>query len=210
MRINIGPYKNYYTFANVVDSLFFWQKGYYDKQDRWDYLLKDKAVSWALKQKQATRVFSALHKLFPRRLDIHIDSYDTWSMDNTLALIVAPMLRQLKDTKHGAPLVDDADVPEELRSTSAPPLINRWDVDENHFKRWDWVIDEMIWAFETHVDDKAEDLFFEHPEVVLEEGFPSENYIAHIKVNKEGFAAFQERKANGFKLFGKYYQSLWD
>ena len=58
------------------------------------------------------------------------------------------MLKQLKKDKHGAPLVDDEDVPEELRSTSAPPKENEYDIDDNHFKRWDWVMDEMIWSFE--------------------------------------------------------------
>ncbi len=42
-------------------------------------------------------------------------------MDYTLSHIVVPMLKQLKETKHGAPFVDDEDVPEELKSTSAPP-----------------------------------------------------------------------------------------
>ena len=50
-------------------------------------------------------------------VEVHIDRWDTWSMDYTLAHIVLPMLRQLKETKHGSPEVDDADVPEELRST---------------------------------------------------------------------------------------------
>jgi len=38
---------------------------------------------------------------------ILLDPYDTWNMDHTLALIIVPMLKQLKATKHGAPCVDD-------------------------------------------------------------------------------------------------------
>ena len=64
---------------------------------------------------------------FERKIVIHIDDYDTWSMDHTLAPIIAPMLKQLKATKHGAPFVDDEDVPEHLRSTNAKPKENKWD-----------------------------------------------------------------------------------
>ena len=117
----------------------------------------------------------------PRKINIRIDNYDTWSMDHTLAYIIHPMLIQLKETKHGSPWVDDEDVPEELQSTSAPPKENDWDIDDNHHTRWDWVLNEMIWAFEQHIED---DCSFEE------------------KIN--------ERKKNGFRLFGKYYQGLWD
>ena len=60
-----------------------------------------------------------LYKLFgyspKQRIKIKIHKYDTWSMDHTLAHIVLPMLVQLKRTKHGAPMTDNADVPKELR-----------------------------------------------------------------------------------------------
>jgi len=68
-------------------------------------------------------------------------------MDRTLALIVHPMLKQLNKSKHGAPFTDDEDVPENLRSTNAKPKKNEWDTDSNHFKRWDWIMKEMIWVF---------------------------------------------------------------
>lgn len=41
--------------------------------------------------------------LTARRIDIQIDKYDTWNMYHTLALIIYPMLIQLKETKHGVP-----------------------------------------------------------------------------------------------------------
>jgi len=52
-----------------------------------------------------------------RVIDVHIDEFDTWSMDDTLSHIILPMLKQLKETKHGAPNVDKEDVPSELRPT---------------------------------------------------------------------------------------------
>jgi hypothetical protein len=115
-----------------------------------------------------------------RKVDIRIDKWDTWNMDTTLALIVVPMLKQLKDKKHGAPFVDMEDVPEHLRSEK----IDDCDVDEKHFERWDWVMDEMIFAFESKLTQWEEEW--------------------------ESREKNQARITNGFRLFGKYYENLWD
>jgi hypothetical protein len=147
-------------------------------------------------------------------------------MDHTLSPIILPMLKQLQATKHGAPFVDDEDVPEELKSTSAPPKENEWDTDANHFKRWDWALDEMIFAFEHKVDDSWQDEFRsgvadyitvpvdkdgnevpkgEHKYYQMKDG-PNHTY----KCDYEGMKVVEARIQNGFRLFGKYYQALWD
>jgi hypothetical protein len=144
----------------------------------------------------------------PRQIEITIDEYDTWSMDHTLALIIVPMLKQLKATKHGAPLVDDEYVPEHLRSTAAPPTENEWDVDDNHFKRWDYVLDEMIWAMEQIVAHDNEGLFFDCSEVNEEADLIDQ--LAQMKCDYEGLQKHHDRIANGTKLFGIFFQNLWD
>jgi hypothetical protein len=144
----------------------------------------------------------------PRQVEITIDAYDTWSMDHTLALIIVPMLKQLKATKQGAPLVDDEYVPEHLRSTLAPAKENEWDIDDNHFKRWDYVLDEMIWAMEQIVAQDNNDKFYDHSEV--DEEADIEVQMAQIKCDYEGLQKHHERIANGTKLFGIFFQSLWD
>ena len=147
-------------------------------------------------------------------------------MDHTLAYIVLPMLKQLNDKKQGAPFVDDEDVPEELKSTSAPPKENEYDTDANHFKRWDWVMNEMIFAFECELDDTWEDKFRsgehdiiwvpvdakgnevpkgDHKFTEMRRG-PNDTY----KCDYDGMKVVQDRIQNGFRLFGKYYQGLWD
>lgn len=119
---------------------------------------------------------------------ITIHSWDTWSMDHTLSYIIVPMLIQLKETKHGAPNVDNDDVPEELRMPDGWKE-TRYNIDgetdEQFFNRWDWVLDEMIWAFT----------------------YKRDNFDSMLDKNRE---AVQERMTNGFRLFGKYYESLWD
>ena len=144
----------------------------------------------------------------PRQVDITIEEHDTWSMDHTLALLIVPMLKQLKATKHGAPLVDDEYVPEHLRSTAAPPKENEWDVDDNHFKRWDYVLDEMIWAMEQIVDHDNEDLFYDMSNVNKEAELMEQ--IDAILCDRAGLQKHHERIANGTKLFGIFFQSLWD
>jgi hypothetical protein len=143
-------------------------------------------------------------------------------MDHTLAMIVLPMLKQLQASKHGAPNVDDDDVPEELKSTSAPPKEDEWDTDGNHFKRWDWVMDEMIFAFEHHVDTKWEEAYSKGEWSTRSEACKwDENGKAKLfkmvynddhthETDYEGLKVVHERIANGFKLFGKYYRNLWD
>ena len=147
---------------------------------------------------------------FDRRtqtVKVRIDRWDTWSMDDTLAPIILPMLVQLKETKHGAPIVDDEDVPKELKSTSAEPKEKDWDTDSNHFKRWDWVMDEMIWAFEQKCrDDWMDDYYGDY----VEDQKNGSMAGSFEWIDNKGRDAHQKRMSNGFKLFGKYFENLWD
>jgi hypothetical protein len=147
-------------------------------------------------------------------------------MDHTLSYIILPMLKQLKESKHGAPFVDDEDVPEHLRSTAAEPKENEWDTDSNHFLRWDWVMDEMIYAFECELDDsweekywtgewgktvwKESDLTYPNPVTGVEEPTYTMENTGDRECDWDGLKLEQTRINNGFRLFGKYYQGLWD
>ena len=146
-----------------------------------------------------------------QKVKIRIDRQDTWSMDHTLAYIVLPMLKQLKETKHGAPAVEFKDVPEELMPPDAEAVkklyMENGETDENFFKRWDYVLDEMIWAFEQKCRDNWEsDYYGDYIEDA--DGKP---FSGHFEwTDDEGRKAHQERMSNGFRLFGKYYENLWD
>ena len=151
-----------------------------------------------------------------RKITVKIDKYDTWSMDDTLAHVILPMLKQLELDKHGAPFVDDEDVPEELKSTSAPPKENDWDTDENHFKRWDYVLSEMIWTFDMKTKDDWESEFYSGEadfQFVKDDDSGLFQMVTGpndtFKVDRDGIAKTQKRMSNGFRLFGKYYESLW-
>jgi len=130
----------------------------------------------------------------------------TWSMDHTLSHIVLPMLKQLKSTKHGSPWVEDEDVPEELRSTSAPPKENDYDLDDNHHKRWDWVLDEMIWAFEMLTKDDWESDYY--GDWIKDDETPLSGHFDWT--DDEGRRKANVRIDNGLRLFGKYFRCLWN
>lgn len=144
-----------------------------------------------------------------QKVKVRIDRQDTWSMDQTLAPIILPMLKQLKETKHGAPNVDMKDVPKELSATKKQldTYSKNGDVDPKFFDRWDWVMDEMIWAFEQKCRDSWEDDYY-GPYIRGEDDKP---FGGHFEwTDDEGRKAHQERMSNGFRLFGKYYENLWD
>jgi len=238
MRVKIGPYKNYIGPYQLAEILCFWVKDVKDEhgiksKPYWVHqfgewltygsvqpdtkvgdvrgLNGDRADTWL------SRFLSWIESKRNRTIKVHIDRWDTWGMDSTLAPIILPMLKQLKETKHGAPFVELSDVPENLRGEDLTDEQKaRGEVDDKHFERWDWVLDEMIFAFESKCDDSWEDQFasgisdtqFLH----LEDGMfkmikgPNDTKV----FDWEGREAYQERITNGFKLFGKYFEALWD
>jgi hypothetical protein len=149
-----------------------------------------------------------------QKKSIRIDPWDTWNTAHTLADIIYPMLKQLKKTQMGAPFTDDEDVPEHLRSTAAKPKKNEWDTDEFHFKRWNWILGEMIWAFGELAKDRDPDFCLVTPKFkwVKKEGqeWSEMVTIREGKYDIEKQKAYQARKNNAFRLFGKYYENLWD
>ena len=119
-----------------------------------------------------------------RKIDIRIDNYDIWNADHTLSLIIHAVLVRYIQSGHGAPYVDDDDVPEELRSHNAPPKEHEWETDDFFFMRWDWITQEMLFVFERSMKEHEYDKF-------------------------ENYQADQERADNSMRLFSKYYFGLW-
>ena len=227
MKIYINKYRDHWLSPyTVLEKVFFWREIDYDEPliEKWSDRLEPFSVG----------LQKILDKIHPKINYVKIDKWDTWSMDNTLAEIALPMLKQLKETKHGSPLVDLEDVPEELRGTSTPEYDEQLtfdfyskareekDVDyELVHRRWDWVMDEMIFAFEHKVDDSWQEAYYSGTHDIkwvetdklyngqktfrMEKG-PNDTY----KCDHEGMQKVRDRMANGFRLFGKYYEGLWD
>lgn len=174
-----------------------------------------KFLLWVDKQRQK----------IPREM-VKIDRWDTWSMDHTLAPIILPMLKQLKATSHGSQMVDLEDVPEYMRTTSTEDYDSQLTFDfyseESDNKlgydvhdRWQWVLDEMIFAFETIGTDWEDkyhtgkhDIQMKQLEGGVSEMIHGADHTHHWDV--KGWEAESKRIDNGFRLFGKYFRGLWD
>ena len=206
MKVNIGPYVNRWT-----------------SQIHYGYMNKKYNYQW---EKNTTKFEALLEKvedvmqwIYNHTVNLYLDNkevnrkvkihaYDTWNMDGTLAYIIHPMLIQLKETKHGAPNVDPEDVPENLRPTEEWKKAYEGDgsTDPLFFDRWNWILDEMIYAFESKMQEDDEMSFFgewvEDETKVLGGRFKN--------IDWDGLKAHRARVANGFRLFGKYYEGLWD
>ena len=209
MKVSIGPYRSR-AISDIHSNYMNWKYGRFAWEvntTRFEHALEkfEDVLQWGYNKS----INLILDKRNGQKIKVRIDNYDTWSMDHTLAHIILPMLVQLKETKHGSPWVDDEDVPKKLRSTSAPPKEDEYDIDDNHHARWDWVLDEMIWAFEQKARDNWEGDYYEYED----DPTKTEGLGLGLKLvweDPEGRKAHQERMTNGFKLFGKYFENLWD
>jgi len=142
---------------------------------------------------------------------IKIDKWDSYSADVAIAKIATPLLKQLKETKQGAPQVDQVDVPEELRMTPEEQRIysEEHQTDLNWFLRYEHILDEMIWSLnEIAEHSPGESKFFDSSLVNEEDDIMKQ--IQDTKLDHEGLKKYQNRVSNGTRLFGKYFQSLWD
>jgi len=165
-----------------------------------------------------------------RKVDIQIDKFDTWSFDHTLAHIIYPALLQLKATKHGVPHEIVADVggedwePQESFDFYKETHNEAFEIA---CKRWDEILDKMIWSFEQLMKDDYGDLYHHgKPEfdfVETDKLYPNpisgkmEKTFQMVDKNPdehwydvEGHRLHEERIQEGLELFGKYYRSLWD
>lgn len=216
MKVYIGPYHHWFAPYRWTKKLL--RKWYGVDKGRYSLDDYDKVNTIARKKFKWLRAieewFDARYK---RKVQVRVDYYDTWGMDSTLSHIILPMLKQLKATKYGSCMVDDDDVPDELKSINATPLtedqISTGYTDNNVHKRWDWVMGEMIWAFEQIDNDDSDRQFFtdadpdkpsDEPGISFDEG------MRRRKFDKEGYTAWQNRKTRGLTLFGKYFEGLWD
>lgn len=214
MKVYIGPFREWIGPYQIAEKLLFWMNKY---DDRRVYKFGEWLAGGDDKDSLLMKFCEWVYSKRPRKVEVRIDRYDTWNMDTTLTYIILPMLKQLQKDKHGSPMVDMEDVPEELRCV----VVDHEDATIH--KRWEWVLNEIIFAFEhKHPDNDWEDAYrsgeFDHKFVVCKtdaDGEPlmyqMENGPNHTyQCDYAGIQKVEERIQNGFKLFGKYYQGLWD
>lgn len=215
MKVHIGPHIKWLGPYQLAEKILFWK----DKHD--DVSVHEFGEKLS-NIKPLNNFLNWLHDRKKRKIQIHIDGYDVWNADHTLALVIVPVLKKLKEQKHGTPHIDDRDVPANLRRSAAPELTeeqkNMGYTDELWAARWEWVLDEMIWAFEQHADpDYWEDQYHSGEtdwvlDKVEDDGYTELKHGPNhtFKVDNKGMQKHRARMKNGRRLFAKYYESLWD
>jgi hypothetical protein len=226
MKVYLSKYRNHWLSPyTILEKVFFWREIDYDEP------MIDRLANILDPFCQALLKF--LDFVHPKVTYVKIDRWDTWSMDSTLAYIILPMLKQLRASKHSSGFIDLEDVPEHLRYSTH----EQWDSqkcfdfyhdhkvkegDRDIHARWNWVLDEMIWAFEQICDDDHDAQFHTGvhdmksvPCAWDENGKPTlytfeegPNHTA--KYDAENHQKHNDRINNGTRLFGKYYRGLWD
>ena len=214
----------------VHDFGDFLAHGFHRKQENDNRMFKrNRHETWLYK------LLTWIHSKQKRKMDIRIDHYDSWNMDSTLSPIILPLLKQLKATKHGSGMINLEDVPVELRYTTTEEYEGQKTFDFYHedkqdddagpniHTRYEWVLDEMIWAFEQMQPDCDWEEQYSTGEIdfITEVSDTDANGKPRLYQLKEGpdhtretdweaMQKHQDRISNGLRLFGKYYQTLWD
>lgn len=203
MKVKIGPYR--YRWISEIHTRYMKKKYGFDypkTQTRFETLLEkvEDCLQWVYNHS----INLILDNRAERKVSIRIDNWDVWSMDHTLSLIILPMLKKLKGSKQGSPFVDDEDVPEHLKKANAKPIEDPYELDEHFHARWDYVLDEMIFAFEMNCKSDWE-MDFYGP--FIKEGNGPRGHFEWV--DDEGLKECRKRIENGNRLFGKYFSSLW-
>lgn len=165
----------------------------------------------------------------PQKVDVEIERHDTWNMAHSLAYIVYPMLLKLKEEKMGIPH-DFSDAGGEnysdQKSFEFYEESHNWAFNEK-CKEWDVVLEKMIWSFEQLIDEEWESKYHhgKHETEWKQCDTPMKNPLTgkmehmYQMIDKnpgghwydsEGHQLHMARMQEGFELFGKYFQNLWD
>ena len=193
MKVYIGPYPNTWIRSQVYERYMTKKYGYVWPKDHKPTRFEN-FLEWTEEFLQGfyNVTINKLIQNRERKIDVRIDDYDTWSADHTLALIIHPLLKNLN--KYGTPATDREDAPADA--------IYDDPTDDEHSRpfsdaRWKYILGEMIYAFEMILDDDWDLEIYDRRKGWSDEALAERD-------------AIQKRITNGLRLFGKYYQSLWD
>lgn len=130
---------------------------------------------------------------------------DTWGFSYYLAKVISGGLKHLRQHKCGY-------------GSTIDPITGKYEYDE---KRWDAVLDDMIYTFETALDITERDLLYTRLE-----DWTEEQYQEHLKFAEEMNKKFRTDDGNieykvmtkeeviryerGFTYFQRYFYNLWD
>lgn len=151
-----------------------------------------------------------------KKCEVILDKEDTWNMDFTVATIVAPLIKQLRETTHSYAAIDKEDVPQELHQTYGTQGEH---TEKYSVQAYEWVLNEIEWAMnEISNENKNEPPYhtktgtMEFGEIDLKtrtgplifDGW--ESTPESVAANK----AYHDRIQGACVLLGKYLTTMWD
>jgi hypothetical protein len=201
MKVYLGPHVTYFGPYQLAKKLCFFAKKVENKYGFKDYPDYVYNLGEWLSDSPIGKLLDWVHSKKSRKTYIKIDHYDIWDMDTTLSHIILPMLKRLKAVKHGVPVISDPDVLE-LLSKEIDEIRQAENIDDDTDLKinevvWDFILDEMIWAFEQKLIDWLPQYYY-----TGEDGL-------HC-LDMDGYTKHNDRMNRGFAYFGRYYQALWD
>ncbi len=176
MIFKFGKYKNWfgvYQLAAMLRYIGFSESTCENVAEKLVDTWVDKFLTW-------------LHSKKKQKVVVKLDKYDVWNADYTMAHMIYPMMVELKQQKHGVPLVANEYVPEHLWTDESD-----WEASYCP-EKWNYVMDEIIWAFERIVKDDVDELA-----------------TVDGTYNVEKCYELEKRVSNGTILFGTFYRCLW-
>ena len=156
----------------------------------------------------------------PRQVSVVIEKFDIWNMNDTLALIILPMLKMLKEDKHGVPGNMKSLAYDSQSSWPQECFAFYSEDDADAFSaavlEWEEILDKIIWSFEQigidwesqYWEVAPEFDFDEYPEDEGKELIPL-RWKTEGECDSAGLAAHGVRIQEGFDLFGKHYENFW-
>jgi hypothetical protein len=139
MKVNIGPYRYWIGPFQIAEKILFWK----DKDDDTVY----KFGQWLSNIEWLYQLCLWIDKRKTRKIKVKLDHYDTWSLDDTLAHIILPALKQFKLDQTGHPC---GILPDPNGETETGNPCGNCGCE----KEWNIILDKMIYSFEHIVDDR--------------------------------------------------------
>lgn len=228
MRVKIGRYPHHFDTKDLLYRYLDWRYGVsewlffgddgHDGQPDYDWIDRSvirtlKGVDWILDK--------CLNRFIDRsrgpKHKVTVDPHDVVSLDYTLGLVILPALKRFREDNDSIHIVDPVDVPSYLKPSKdeLDHYYQTMEIDDKAHARWEWVLDEMIWAFECVVDKSWEDQYHTgNMDIQFER--TSNGYCSMVygpdhthQFDSKGYEDHSKRIDRGLKLFTKYYRTLW-
>ena len=126
-----------------------------------------------------------------RKIQVQVEKFDCWNLDNTLAIIIHASLRTFRER-----VLD----PEVIAGVPSAFFDSDEDLDIDAANaRWADALDQMIWSFSEIAEQKPN-----------EPDLPDQMNDETREIWRQEIVAYHARIQSGIDLFAKHFTSLWE